>query len=242
MWYERWVYNKTDINFFISEADRRFAIENLKTDPEKSYAITYGIEQESRPRGIAEAKRILQQTHGIGEDEKILLFNGALYHHTNYDAVSVILDEINPRLESAGLKYKIIVCGKGLPEWFKELKDYQNRNIIYAGFVDDIALYFKGADIFLNPIISGGGIKTKAVEALASNCTVISTEIGALGIRQEVCGNKIQVSADNDWNAFTENLLLAFRRQDEIPDAFFSYYYWGNIAEKVVTIMKNYHA
>ena len=94
-----------------------------------------------------------------------------------------------------GLNYKILVCGKGLPDFFNDLKDYSDKNIIYAGFVDDISIYFKAADVFLNPIISGGGVKTKAIEAIAMDCTVISTEIGALGLIREACGNKLQIVA-----------------------------------------------
>ncbi len=93
-------------------------------------------------------------------------------------------------LEQKDFRYKILVCGKGLPYFFNDLKDYADKNIIYAGFVDDISAYFKAADIFLNPILSGGGVKTKAIEALAMNCTVISTELGAMGIEKKVCGRK----------------------------------------------------
>jgi hypothetical protein len=29
-----------------------------------------------------------------------------------------------------------------------ELKEYGDKNIVYAGFVPDIEMYFKGADLF----------------------------------------------------------------------------------------------
>ncbi|RYY18382.1 MAG: glycosyltransferase [Chitinophagaceae bacterium] len=239
MWYERWVYKNADVVFFISEDDKKHAVEFLGIERAKSTAITYGIEQSAIPPDIDQAKSLIRSKHGIATDEKILLFNGALYHHTNYDALKVILDIINPVLLQNQLRYKIVVCGKGLPDFFNGLDSYSDKNIIYAGFVDDISIYFKAADVFLNPIISGGGVKTKAIEAIAMDCTVISTEIGALGLIREACGKKLSVLQDQDWPNFTEQVIAALNNNDHTPQAFFDYYYWGNIAKKVADILES---
>jgi glycosyltransferase involved in cell wall biosynthesis len=238
MWYERWVYRNADIVFFISEDDKKHAVDILGIEPNKSTAITYGIEQSAVPADIEEARSKIRALHGIPGDQQILLFNGALYHHTNYDALKVILDHINPVLLSEGLNYKILVCGKGLPDFFNELKDYSDKNIIYAGFVDDIAIYFKAAHVFLNPIISGGGVKTKAIEAIAMDCTVISTEIGALGLIRDACGNKLEVVENQDWPRFSRLVIGALNNVDHTPQTFYDYYYWGSIAKKVAKIVE----
>ena len=239
MWYERWVYRHADIVFFISEDDKQHAVTQLGISAAKSTAITYGIEQSAIPPDIEVARDKVRRLHQIEVTDKILLFNGALYHHTNYDALRVILDQINPILLKQAIPYKIIVCGKGLPESFNQLKNYSDKNIIYAGFVDDISIYFKAAHVFLNPIISGGGVKTKAIEAIAMDCTVVSSEIGALGLVRSACGDKLQVVADNDWLNFSSQVISALSREDHTPSAFFEYYYWGHIAGKVAEILKN---
>lgn len=241
-WYEQWVYRVADRIFFISEDDLQHAVQEMKVSVSKSTAITYGIEQDQLPSDLEEKRNKILQQYGLTNDTCLMLFNGALYHHTNYDAVTAILEHINPVLLKSGLKYKIIICGKGLPESFNELRDYADRNIIYAGFVDDISEYFKAADIFLNPIISGGGVKTKAIEALSMNCTVISTEIGALGLNREVCGNKLTMVNDLDWPAFSRKVIELATVRSEIPAAFFDYYYWGNIARRVVKALEDDHA
>lgn len=236
--YERWVYRKSDINFFISEDDRQFAIAQLGVPAAKSYAITYGVEISGIPPDLEQSRAFIQETHQIDPDCKLLLFNGALYHHTNYDALKVILEEINPKLQQLkDLRYKILVCGKGLPDSFGELQAYRDQNIIYAGFVDDISLYFKAADLFLNPILSGGGVKTKAIEAIAYNCTVVSTELGALGIVPAVCGNQLQIVPGHNWQAFADRVQTALRQKGQTPAAFYDYYYWGKIAQKVRAIL-----
>jgi len=138
-WYEQWVYKCSDINFFISEDDRNNAISNLGVKEEKSITVTYGVEIPGIPNDIEQCKRSIRLKHEIGENEKILLFNGALYHHSNYNALQVILDIINPALHSQpALKYKILVCGKGLPDFFDELKTYK-----YAEFTSKKKLCIK---------------------------------------------------------------------------------------------------
>lgn len=236
-WYEKWVYRNADFIFFISEDDRAFAAEHLSVRKSKSAAITYGVEINERPTDTSTAREIVKSRHGIDNSEYILLFNGALYHHTNYDALRVILDYINPLLLKSHLAYKIIVCGKGLPDSFNELKEYASRNIIYAGFVDDISIYFKAADIFLNPIMAGAGVKTKAIEAAAYNCTVISTEFGALGLNRDAFGKKLCVIRDNAWEEFASKIIVLAQARYETESSFYQYYYWGNIAKKVADIL-----
>lgn len=236
--YEGWAYRSADKVFFISDDDLEFAVANLGVDRRKSLAITYGIEYSGVPGDRAESRRQLNTLHRIDPAEKILLFNGALYHSTNYDALRIILDKINPLLlKQQNLKYKIVVCGKGLPDFFNELKDYADKNVIYAGFVDDINIYFKAADIFLNPILSGGGVKTKAIEAIAMNCTVISTELGAMGIKKEVCGDKLKIVAAGEWKTFGDLVISSSEDNHQTPVEFFEYYYWENIIRKAVNFI-----
>jgi len=238
--YEGWAYRSADKVFFISEDDMKHAVEHLGVKQSKSLAVTYGIELAKIPGDIEQSKTEIRRKYAIAPDEKILLFNGALYHSTNYDALKIILEQINPLLLSkSNFRYKIIVCGKGLPDFFNELKDYADKNVIYAGFVDDITVYFKAADIFLNPILSGGGVKTKAIEAIAMNCTVISTELGAMGIRKDVCGNKLMVVGEGEWQKFADLIVSSSLDDHQTPKEFFAYYYWENIISKAVAFISS---
>ena len=167
--------------------------------------------------------------------KKFLLFNGLLDYKPNLDALMTILKQINPVLfEYPNFKYKIIICGKRLPAELNELKGYANKNIIYAGFVHDIEMYFKGADLFLNPVQSGGGIKTKMVEAIAFGTTVITTETGAVGIHRDICGKKLVVLPDNSWNDFARAIVANAGNSDVTPGSYYDFYYWGNIVKKIL--------
>jgi hypothetical protein len=238
--YEKFVHQNADHNFFIQDNDRNYAIENFKLSPQKSTIITYGVESNAAPSQADKqlAKEQICKIHQLHVTDKILLFNGALGYMPNLNALNVILEKINPLLlAQKNFTYRIIICGSNLPAVYNGLIDYKEKNILYAGFVDDINLYFKGADIFINPVIEGGGIKTKLVEALGYDLSVVSTQTGAIGIPVEITGKKLFIANDNNWENFTDHILSA-NPKEQIPDEFFRYFYWGILAEKAFEAIK----
>jgi polysaccharide biosynthesis protein PslH len=236
--YEKHTHRYADHSFFIREEDKMYAIATFGLEPEKCSTITYGIEWNCVPAESEkqDCRRKLQRLHNIAPGSKIFLFNGSLDYLPNLQAVKTILDTINPLLLQTNEKYTIIICGKGLPADMNELKAYTGKNIIYAGFVDDISIYFKGATVFINPVIDGGGIKTKLVEALGYNVTCVTTESGAMGVPPALTGNKMHIVADTDTRSFVKAILQADTAAN-IPAAFFEHFYWGNIALKVKAII-----
>ncbi len=237
--YEKNIHKIMDHNFFVTEEDLDFAVKNYGVDAAKCDVITYGIDWNETPSKEEKenASNVIRRQYNIKQEDKILLFNGTLDYRPNIEAINYIIENINPLLiNEQNFRYKIIICGKGLPASYNELRDYSDKNIIYAGFVQDINLFFKGADFFINPVITGGGIKTKLVEALANNVTSISCESGAYGIPQTVAGGKLTVVKDFDWQAFVNGIYNADVNAD-IPVAFFNHFYWSNIAAKAAGII-----
>jgi glycosyltransferase involved in cell wall biosynthesis len=237
--YERWAFRFADLVFFINEEEKNWAIKAWKLDKAKCTEITFGIESRENPPDRDQCRRTVAARHHIKENEKIFLFNGLLDYKPNREALMLILDQINPVLFETPLPYKIIICGKRLPPELNELAAYAGKNIIYAGFVDDIDLYFKAADIFLNPVQTGGGIKTKMVEAIGLGTTVVATQSGAAGIHKETCGDKLIVVEDNDWAAFTEAVIRHADKTIATPVSYYQTYYWGNIAKKAIVMLSH---
>jgi len=238
--YEKWSFKFADHILFVAPEDKNFAIESWKIKKEKCIELAFGVEIREYPQDKVENKQKILTAHHISNSERILLFNGLLDYKPNLDALKVILDEINPLLlAQSSFRYKIIICGKRLPKELDELKDYADKNIIYAGFVEDIEAYFKAADLFLNPVQSGGGVKTKMVESIAFGTTVIATETAAAGINKNICGNKLIVVADDDWKAFANAIIKNAGKNEITPASYYEYYYWGNIVKKVTAILSH---
>jgi len=237
--YEKWFFKKADEILFVSPEDKEFAIKKWNVDEQKCIEVAFGVQISQYPVDKEHCKQRIRAAHHIPNDEKILLFNGLLDYKPNLDALMVILQEINPLLrQQNNFKYKIVICGKRLPAELNELKDYADKNILYAGFVDDIESYFKGADLFLNPVQSGGGIKTKMVESIAFGTTVITTQTGAAGIHKNICGDKLIVVADKKWNDFVVAIIAHVDKNEITPPLYYEYYYWGNIVKKVLAGIK----
>lgn len=237
--YETWAYKKADAVFFKTNEDVEFAVKNKMIKKENAVLVPFGIEIEKMPTDKAEQKQKIYAQYNIPANATLLFFNGTLDYQPNIDALLFILNELNPLLLKEKLfNYRILICGKGLPESFKQLKNYADKNIIYAGFVDDVYAYFKSADIFINPVITGGGVKTKIVEAMGYGTTVISCVSGAAGIELSVCGEKIKVVPDDDANAFVIQILNNNEHYIATPNEYYQYYSWKNIIKKLQPLFK----
>lgn len=237
--YEKFTHRQANHNFFIQKSDKDYAVTNFKLLTDACSTITYGFEHSKVPSSEEKniARKLICKTHDIPETTRLLLFNGTLGYKPNLDALDTILYKINPLLLSAtGFTYKIIICGSKLPSSYSGLTDYKEKNIVYAGFVDDINVYFKGSDIFINPVTSGGGIKTKLVEALGYNLSVISTKSGAIGFDEEIAGEKLNIVEDNDWITFASSIVTMNTKIQTSP-AFFENFYWDNIAKKAEAVL-----
>lgn len=233
--YEKMVHRIADISFFITPEDRAYAVSHFGLKEDKCTIITYGTERENAPSAEEKfaAKKIISEKHQLDAEKPLLLYSAALNYLPNLKGLDCILAELNPLLLASGQPYTILICGSGLPETYNNLRSYSALNITYAGFVDDIDMYFTAADIFLNPVSEGGGIKTKVVEALAANCTVISFEEGIWGIPENVGGNNLKIIRRNDVVIFSQFVLSSLLINNNIPRFFFQYFSWKNIVQQV---------
>ncbi len=235
--YEKFTHRCADYNFFIHDDDKKFAIEKFALQPSKCITMTYGIEWQSIPAKdeTETCKKLIRQQYDIREDQKILFFNGAFNYIPNIEALKRIIDSINPLLLKKDFQYKIIICGRDIPN---DITSKQYQNIVFAGFVDDVSIYFKAADIFLNPISEGGGIKTKLVEALGYNLNAVSTQKGAIGINVNWCNGKLFICNDNDWSSFSELIIRAAKYFADMPKEYFQNFYWGFTTEKAAKFIE----
>lgn len=240
--YEKFAHRQADFNFFITEEDKEYAVKTYRLNAGKCAVITYGIENTRTPslEEKKQCKRQICDELGFPENTKLILFNGTLDYKPNRDGLDRILNEINPKLQHRlDVPYKIIICGPRLPAEYRQLASFQKAHIIYKGFVENINLYFKAADLFINPITDGGGIKTKLVEALAANTPCVSFRAGAYGIPSGVAGPHLLVAEDNDHESFSEAIRAQLlKRLQDIPTDFFDHFSWDAIARKTVGILQ----
>ena len=233
--YEKFTHRQADYNFFIHEDDRQYAIKNFGLDKAKCIVVTYGIEINSIPgeQEVQEAKNYVRKQHDISSNENILLFTGSFNYKPNCDAFEYIDKIIAPLLQQKGFECKILICGPWL-----DTNSSTHPNVIITGFVDDISLYFKAADVFINPTVEGGGIKTKLVEALGYNSNAVSTVNGAIGVDPALCNGKLIIAEDNNWEAFIDKIIAASEIHADILPEYYQHFYWGYSTKKAAAFIQ----
>lgn len=229
--YEAMIYRKADAVFFITEEDRQFAIKKYHVKEHKTTVVTYGFQppQTFSSEWKMRMKTFIRKENNLSSDKKVLLFNGDFGYPPNRKALNVLINDILPQLQNKISDFVLIICGKSIP---KSLMDKPLPNVITKGFVEDIGAYFAGSDIFLNPIIDGGGIKTKLVEALSYETLSVSFESGAIGIPLDVTEGTLVVAADGDVNGFVDAIVSQLNNNSEWKgEKFNQYFNWERIAQ-----------
>lgn len=238
--YEKWVHRKAKHNFFISRDDADAAIQQYGLQPQKVSVTPYGI---TAPDPLPDRQAVRPEIfarHHIAAGSTLYYFNGALDYLPNQQAVLKIINEIDPLLEkTAQFPYVIMISGKGLPGEITDKINNTRGRIIYAGFVDKPVEYLAAADVFINPVLEGGGVKTKVLEALAAHRTVVSTVSGAVGVDTGICGNKLKIVPDNDWQQFTARMQELEDITAPTPSSFLHYHNSGRIAAEAAAIMQS---
>lgn len=238
--YETWVLKIADHIFCISEEDKRWMTDVMRINQEKCSLIPFGVDQQWAPEDKVVLKHEICQRHGFQENKPLLLFTGDLSYKPNTDAVKIILDHLLPELQAAGYAFNMLIVGRSMPAGIAE-KLKKQENVLWTGFVENIDDYNKAADIFINPVLTGGGVKTKLVEALGMNCFCISTKSGALGVDPLVCGERLVMVEDNDWKGFAKAIISINPETPAVPEAFYEKYSWESIAQKTASKIGSFH-
>lgn len=97
-------------------------------------------------------------------------FLGTYNYLPNKEAIDIILKKIAPKL----LDNEFIIAGFGIP-----IKTINNVKMI--GFVNDINDFFSDINVFIAPLISGVGTKTKLLAAIEKNKPIIGTGVAFSG-------------------------------------------------------------
>lgn len=75
---------------------------------------------------------------------------------------------------------KYYLAGREMPDWMRKLN---LPNVEVAGEVPDAREFISSKSIMIAPLFSGSGIRVKIIEGMAAGKTIISTSLGAEGIR-----------------------------------------------------------
>jgi glycosyltransferase involved in cell wall biosynthesis len=232
--YESWACRKADLVLYKTDEDRMHAVRHFNIDDSKTMVVPYGVEEKQPLSNGLELRR----QYRIPVETPVFLFAGTLDYAPNSDAVRMIYKEIAGRLDAMRKDYRIIICGRNSHPSFAHLDQLAHPNIIRTGEVPDLSPYYSAADFFINPVLSGGGIQTKIIDALAHHKPVLSFDFGLQGIPVQNAGEKITSIKDGDWNSFASDMMSMEKNDSRTPPVFLQAYDWSLIAQDVLSRMK----
>jgi len=116
-----------------------------------------------------------------GEVEFPSLFSlGSMNWIPNEEGTRWFLLNVWPDISKQFPALKYYLAGRGMPVWMRNLN---LPNVVVLGEVPDAALFLASKAIMIVPLFSGSGIRIKIIEGMAAGKTIISTSLGAEGIR-----------------------------------------------------------
>jgi sugar transferase (PEP-CTERM/EpsH1 system associated) len=110
-----------------------------------------------------------------------LVFTGTMDWLPNEDGIRWFAEDILPRLRQLVPDVTVTVVGRNPPEAIRALAA-RDAAISVTGTVPDVRPYMEEAAVFVVPLRIGGGTRLKIFEAMAMECPVVSTSIGAEGL------------------------------------------------------------
>jgi polysaccharide biosynthesis protein PslH len=137
-------------------------------------------------------------------EENAIVYTGYMGWKPSVDAVLHFHANVFTDLLHSYPDLKFYVVGKDPAPEVQELAS--QKNVVVTGFVEDVRPYLEKAKIVVVPLRVGGGTRLKILEAMSMGKAIISTSIGAEGLR--VAPGEDIFFADKPEDFLRQSLLL----------------------------------
>lgn len=134
---------------------------------------------------------------GTPPQEHSLIYTAWFGYYPNVEAVTHFARNIFPLVRKELPEVRFYIVGKEPPDSLQKL-GYKD-GITVTGYVEDVREYFAKASAAVIPLKTGGGTRLKILEAMASGVPVVSTQIGAEGLRAESGMHLLIADSDKDF-------------------------------------------
>jgi len=234
---ERLVLKIADKIIVVSEELKDFFIKYFGISEEKIELIKNGVDTNSlRP---AEPDFKIRKELGISDDDKVIVFTCPRGFFSNNIALKYFFQMI-PKIEERMKNVKFVIIGGG-PKF-----EPPSPNVIYTGFVQDLASYINLADVCVAPYPPSavcGGTRNKVADYFACGKPVVSTEEGMRGFNDAVPDRDFLLASDS--KDFIDKLLTVLydkklsKKLGENARRLALKYDWRNLSEQVLKILES---
>ncbi len=135
-----------------------------------------------------------------------LLFTGSLDYRPNVDAALWFIHAVLPALKATVPNVRFFIVGHRPPPPLVEAGKHDTA-IAVTGSVPDLQPYWDQAAVYVLPMRMGGGVRFKALEALALGLPLVSTGFGMQGVQAQDGTHYLQADSPRDFATAVVRLL-----------------------------------
>lgn len=180
-----------------------------------------------------------ENTYIKEKQQKNIIFVGKMSYGPNIEAVNWFVNNVFYKIKKEYNDVKFYIVGKDPTE---EILKLSNEDIIITGKVDSVEEYYNLADLVVIPLLNGGGVKVKLLEAISFNKKIVSTTTGVEGT---IYSNRNTIPVSDSDIEFANLCIKSLNNDEELlnkrKDAyeiFIKNYTWKNIGQKYKQIIE----
>lgn len=189
-WLQRWRWSRTE-----GKLTSWFTVVTTigPIDSAEVARQSHGIHLErlhSIPNGVG--AQFLRNTAPAVENRRGVVFWGNLPFPPNRDALRFFFNHIYlPHLKAH--QVEVCIIGRDPEPWLLDLSK-RDSNVRVLGFVEDLPREIIRYPVMINPMVSGGGMKNKIIEAFGLRLAVVSTSMGIDAFEDVKSGQHLRVA------------------------------------------------
>jgi glycosyltransferase involved in cell wall biosynthesis len=155
---------------FVTEEDRQAMLDQL---PDRSF------DERATSIPICVDPLTIQAVASTPNPLRVTLI-GTMYWPPNIEGTLWFWEKVWAHIRAQIPEARLTVVGKNPPERIRSLDEQVDVDV--PGYVEDLVPYLAETAVFVVPLLSGGGMRVKIVDAWCWGLPVVSTTIGAEGI------------------------------------------------------------
>ena len=160
---------QADACIFVSPADKR-VLDRLSGVPDRIHLLLNGV---AMPVNPIQCEKVPDR----------IIFSGRMDFPPNYEAALWFLDRVLPLVQKKRPAVHFVIAG-ACP--VPALRARATDRITITGYVPDLLLEIAKSQVYVAPLVSGGGFKNKVVEAIAAGTYVVGTSYAAEALKNEL--------------------------------------------------------
>lgn len=225
--YEQKIYNSNKVRLytFVSSSDKSF----FENEYNLSNTLLVPVGAEVKSGGDVK----------LNEDHNII-FVGKLSYPPNEAGILWFVDKVFPRVKKKIPDAKLYIVGK---EPTDSVKKIQSNDIVVTGEVDSLKPYYERCNVAVVPVMTGGGVNVKLLEALGYGKIVVTTKKGVEGT-QFIDGEHLLVGDSAEH--FSEQCIEALtcsnrirRIQIKALEYMNQHYSWQSVVNRLENKLRN---